>query len=212
MNKQKTTFLGLLFLGLISLNVTCVRAQNLDIDVLKNITGNYAPQTGSVMLGFTQSDTPTSLGIPAAFLVYGHFKNDQRTFFSGLEMISAQAMNGFATHALKISFERERPFNAYPTEIIKHTGAGSFSFPSGHTSMAFSTATSLSLLYPKWYVVIPAYAWASTVAYSRMYLGVHYPSDVLAGALIGSGISLLVHYTFKVIKLNGKLHFNMLCH
>jgi membrane-associated phospholipid phosphatase len=212
MNKQKTTFLCLLLLGLIAMNFKCVRAQNMDSDLLKNITGNYAPKTGSVMLGFTQSDTPISLGIPAAFLVYGHLKKDQETFFSGLEMLSAPAMNGFATHALKISFERERPFNAYPNEIIKHTSAGSFSFPSGHTSMAFATATSISLLYPKWYVVIPAYAWASTVAYSRMYLGVHYPSDVLAGALIGSGISLLVHYTFKVIKRNGKLHVNMLCH
>jgi membrane-associated phospholipid phosphatase len=212
MNRQKTTFLGLLLLGMISLNVTCVRTQNLDIDVLKNITGNYAPKTGSVMLGFTQSDTPISLGIPAAFLVYGHFKNDQRTFFSGLEMISAQAMNGFATHALKISFERERPFTTYPNEITKHTGAGSFSFPSGHTSMAFATATSLSLICPKWYVIVPSYLWASGVAYSRMYLGVHYPSDVLAGALIGSGISLLVHYTFKMIKRNGKLHFHSLDH
>ncbi|MGB8358080.1 MAG: phosphatase PAP2 family protein, partial [Bacteroidales bacterium] len=55
--------------------------------------------------------------------------------------------------------------------------------------------------YPKWYVIVPSYAYAGTVAYSRMHLGVHYPSDVLAGALIGSGCAVLSHYVNK--KLNG---------
>ena len=61
------------------------------------------------------------------------------------------------------------------------------SFPSGHTSTAFSMATSISFQNKKWYIVLPAYLWATTVGYSRLYLGVHYPSDVFAGALIGVG-------------------------
>ena len=73
----------------------------------------------------------------------------------------------------------------------KMTSGGSPSFPSGHTSDAFSLATALSIVYPKWYVVVPAYAWAVTVGYSRMALGVHYPGDVLAGALIGAGSAYL---------------------
>ena len=94
---------------------------------------------------------------------------------------------------LKYSVNRDRPFVTYPDIIQKSKAIPSF--PSGHTSSAFATATSLSLAYPKWYIIVPSYAWAGTVGYSRMHLGVHYPSDVLAGALIGSGCAYL---TFKV--------------
>ena len=69
--------------------------------------------------------------------------------------------------------------------------------PSGHTSGAFNLATSLTLSYPKWYVAAPSYLWASGVAYSRMYIGVHYPSDVFIGALLGSGTAWLNYYINK---------------
>jgi membrane-associated phospholipid phosphatase len=94
------------------------------------------------------------------------------------------------TNILKYSIDRTRPFDTY-SFIEKMTSGGSPSFPSGHTSDAFSLATALSIVYPKWYVVVPAYAWAVTVGYSRMALGVHYPGDVLAGALIGAGSAYL---------------------
>ena len=68
------------------------------------------------------------------------------------------------------------------------------SFPSGHTSLAFSTAASLSIQFNKWYVTLPAYLWAGSVAYSRMYLGVHYPTDVLGGAAVGIGSAYLAHW------------------
>jgi membrane-associated phospholipid phosphatase len=47
------------------------------------------------------------------------------------------------------------------------------------------------LAFPKWYVAIPAFSYAGAVGYSRLDLGVHYPSDVLAGALLGSGTAYL---------------------
>ncbi|HMX78072.1 MAG TPA: phosphatase PAP2 family protein, partial [Chitinophagaceae bacterium] len=65
---------------------------------------------------------------------------------------------------------------------------------------AFATATSLTLITKKWYVAVPAYSWASLVGYSRMYLGVHYPADVLGGALLGTGSAFLSY------KINQWLH------
>jgi membrane-associated phospholipid phosphatase len=101
---------------------------------------------------------------------------------------------------MKQGFKRERPFKTYP-ELDKQSDGGSYSFPSGHTSSAFANATALSIAFPKWYVIAPSFVWASAVGYSRMDLGVHYPSDVLAGAIVGSGSAYL---TYKINKWMNK--------
>jgi membrane-associated phospholipid phosphatase len=71
--------------------------------------------------------------------------------------------------------------------------------PSGHASLAAAIAMSWSLSHPKWYVIAPGAVWASSVALSRVWLGVHYPSDILAGTLLGAGIGVGVHLLGPVI-------------
>ncbi|MEQ8196949.1 MAG: phosphatase PAP2 family protein, partial [Clostridiaceae bacterium] len=67
-----------------------------------------------------------------------------------------------------------------------------YSFPSGHTGSSFAAAVIFFLTLPKKYG-IPAMVLAFLIGLSRLYLGVHYPSDVISGAIIGTIIALTVH-------------------
>ncbi|MBV9963821.1 MAG: phosphatase PAP2 family protein [Parafilimonas sp.] len=99
---------------------------------------------------------------------------------------------------MKIIFDRPRPFEKYD-DVYPYQYETGQSFPSGHASLAFATATSLSLEYKKWYVVVPAYAWAFGVGYSRLYLGAHYPTDVIGSAVTGAGSAFISHWVSKKI-------------
>lgn len=90
---------------------------------------------------------------------------------------------------LKNSCQRRRPPEAIPSFRSVITAADRFSFPSGHTSGAFTLATLVALHYSA--LAGALYLWAFTVGLSRVVLGVHFPSDILAGALLGTGIAWL---------------------
>lgn len=152
------------------------------------------------MLVVTNSVNVISLGLPVGLFITGQATKNKKVVWDSYELLSSTVVNGVLTTSLKLGFKRDRPFVTYPNDIVKYTKAGSHSFPSGHTSMAFATAMSMSLMYPKWYVIVPSFVWASSVGYSRMYLGVHYPSDVFAGAFLGCASSVGTHYLFKFLR------------
>ncbi|MGL5318158.1 MAG: phosphatase PAP2 family protein [Bacteroidales bacterium] len=135
--------------------------------------------------------------IPVGIITYGLIAKEKQTTINGLEVGVSLAVSVAFTQAMKYSFDRTRPFDQYPGYILNSVSADSPSFPSGHTSASAATATSLCLIYPKWYVIAPAAFWALSVGYSRMQLGVHYPSDVAAGLLVGAGSAVLTHYANK---------------
>lgn len=90
---------------------------------------------------------------------------------------------------LKTSTERVRPY-CYSDSIFQNVAAlDQFSFPSGHTLHAVSFTLVLLHDYPEWSVLVVPFA--GFVAMSRVILGLHYPSDVLIGALIGFGLAEL---------------------
>lgn len=175
-----------------------VSAQNWDIDLLKEINLERNKALDPTFKWITNSVSPLSIGTPMVVLGVGLIQKDSCITNKGIIMVEALCVNAFTTTALKLAFKRDRPFVTYPY-LDKQAEAGSYSFPSGHTSSAFALATSLSLEFPKWYVIAPAYLYASAAGYSRMHLGVHYPSDVLAGALVGAGSALLSHYLHEKI-------------
>ena len=90
---------------------------------------------------------------------------------------------------LKRGFGRERPSVADPQLGSLTDIPGNPSFPSGHSATAFAAATAVAILSPR--LRVPALAIAAAVGLSRVYLRVHFPLDVFAGALLGAGIGAL---------------------
>lgn len=165
-------------------------AQNPDIDLLRKINVNRNTALDPTFKFITKTASPISMACPTLVYGVGLVKRDSTIRRKGLYIAGSMFVSGVFTQAAKYSFDRTRPFVTYP-EIQKLSDAGSPSFPSGHTSNAFATATAMTFAFPKWYVAVPMFTWASAVGYSRMHLGVHYPSDVLAGAAIGAGSAWL---------------------
>jgi undecaprenyl-diphosphatase len=106
--------------------------------------------------------------------------------------LAADALSAGVTYGLKMAVNRDRPEG--------ETQRSNSSFPSGHATGAFALATVFSHQYPK--VTVPAFLAAAAVGVSRVYLGRHYPSDILGGALVGFGSAcLIIHYKESVLGL-----------
>lgn len=189
MTKRLTVLLVLLFLFSQS------RSQNWDINLLTNI--NPHNPNAPVWIGLTNSAYPVTIGVQGGLMVYDYFKSDSTRGRIPWH-IAEKLVVVVLTESMKYAINRQRPYTKYPDLVhpYDNTEAG-LSFPSAHTSLAFNTAATLSIRFHKWYITVPAYLWASGVGYSRLYLGEHYPSDVLAGAALGIGSAYLVDWIDK---------------
>jgi membrane-associated phospholipid phosphatase len=182
-------YIFLLLIGLFSLQLS---AQNLDIDLLRKINVERNTALDPTFKFVTNSVSPIGIAAPLIVTSIGYLEKNKNLQNKGLYIGATLVTSGLVTITMKYAVNKDRPFVTYP-DIQQLSSAGTPSFPSGHTSEAFATATSLSMAFPKWYVIAPSFLWASAAGYSRMHLGVHYPSDVIVGALIGSGSAWLCH-------------------
>ena len=98
---------------------------------------------------------------------------------------------------LKKTLKRRRPPEVIPYFCSLVTPSDQFSFPSGHTMAAFLLASLCCLIYGA--AAYPLYLWAMLVGCSRVILGVHFPTDILAGALLGSVMAYLSVHIFTLL-------------
>lgn len=122
--------------------------------------------------------------VPACFAIWGATELPTLCVLLGSAMFIERCLY----FILKNSLKRRRPQDFVPgiNSIIQ--ASDKFSFPSGHTSAAFCLATSTGLVMGGPFIAM--YLWACAVGLSRVVLGVHFPGDTVAGAIMGSAIAL----------------------
>jgi len=132
----------------------------------------------------------TGLGSADAFVLSGSLLasgiifHERRLSLMGREAIEASLFSGLITSILKPAFGRQRPVTSN-NETVFEPGSRNYSFPSGHSTEAFSVASVVAARSEGWVVPTLAYTAASFVAFDRVNDRAHFPSDVVAGAAIG---------------------------
>ncbi len=131
----------------------------------------------------------------AIFAVPAFFKDSKKSLFVIALCFIALAFGDASANILKHLFERQRPCQALENVRLLVGCGGSFSFPSNHAVNAFAIAATFSHFFRK--TAVPMFFIAVLVALSRIYVGVHYPSDVIAGAVGGGIIAGIVIFLHK---------------
>lgn len=167
-----------------------------DIALLNWLNHHLIPHSVPLLRIISSVTTYISIAVVFMILITSIIKRSKSIRNQFFVLASVLIFVALVSQGLKTYIYRDRPFITYPF-IEKLSEGGGSSFPSGHTLEAFAMATALSVLFFKKKIVIPVYLWAGLVAYSRMALGVHYPSDVLTGIIIGSFIGCLVPWIFR---------------
>lgn len=133
-----------------------------------------------------------ALGLSVGLLAGGLVFHAQGTRDTGRDAVEASVISGaLVTFVLKPAFGRERPSESLG-ETVFRPFSGNTSFPSGHTTEAFTVASVVAMHSDGWVVPTIAYTMASLVGVARVVHRSHYASDVLAGAVFGTAVGRFV--------------------
>ena len=169
---------------------------SLDVRILRRIYHSSSPVFAGSMRLADRSAWLGFIGLPAGAWGVAAAGGDgfRRAYILTLSELLAASVTG----AIKVSVRRDRPYDTYEDIRRRNGREGAVrdphSFPSGHTAIAVAVLSTAALDGWGWKATVPLAVWATAVGASRIWLGAHYPSDVLAGAAIGLAASLVVHW------------------
>jgi membrane-associated phospholipid phosphatase len=164
---------------------------DIDISVLRYLHHGRVVAFDHILYYISYCATYVNIALLLTILAVSLIRKSKPLLTVFYKLVVVMIFAALTSFTLKSFIYRDRPFVTYP-DIVKLSEAGNSSFPSGHTLEGFAVAVAFSILIPKRKFYIPVFIWASLVAYTRMALGVHYPSDVLGGMIIGSFIGWIV--------------------
>ncbi len=168
-----------------------------DLRLLLALNGTRARGADVFLSALTDANTLVSVGAIAWVGVAAGARRSRRLAWKAGVLLATLLAGALLVYLLKIFVERPRPF-AVDAMVEKLSGGGSPSFPSGHVTEAVAMLTAVALLFPKQrWITAALIFWSVFIAYSRMATGVHYPSDVLGGALAGIATGTIIHLCFR---------------
>lgn len=132
--------------------------------------------------------TAISIILPLVLIVFAQ----GRLRILGWELGISLLFSHLLVQIIKRMASRPRPYKVFTDIKLRGVTIEAHSFPSGHTTAGFATALLLSIYFPEYSLL--CVSTATLVGLSRIYLGVHYPSDVLMGAVLGTLFSYFIHF------------------
>lgn len=174
------------------------------LDALMNLDGGFLlflqesvrnPVLDKIMIFITSLGDKGMIWILATVLLLIPKKTRKAGMVSAVALLGSLLFNNML---IKNIVQRPRPYVTLEDLRIIIPRPSEYSFPSGHSSSSFAAAVSFYRLLPK-KLGIPAIVLAGLIAFSRLYVGVHYPTDVLAGALMGIVLSYFAQYLVETI-------------
>ena len=176
---------------------------SLDRQWLLALNNDYSAFWDGIMVAFSEKITWIPLYIAMIYVIFRHWKKESWWLVVAL-ILSVVIADQIASGVLKDWVARLRPSHdpSLVGQVVLVNGykSGLYGFVSSHAANSFALALLSSLFFRNRIFTIFIFLWAVINAYSRIYLGVHYPGDVLGGALVGVFVALLIYFLLKKIR------------